>query len=150
MHRQELQVNVSLVRAMLGQIKVNRDIAEVVVSLVIRMVISIDPIVQSEEDFKSETILSLAKYASIIKYIWLRYYLLAMNDKYLYKLGEIQCFFGFQRPPTSAGQEPCGFDKRWPFMYYIRIFLLESLRFSQRIAYKHCPFHSKLHHRTSI
>ena len=51
-HRQELQDSVMAARVIQGQIKANLDIAAAVDSLVIKMVISIDPIVQSEEEFK--------------------------------------------------------------------------------------------------
>ena len=53
-HRQELQVNGMVARVIQGQIKVNLDIAAAVVNLVIKMVISIDPIVQLEGEFKFE------------------------------------------------------------------------------------------------
>ena len=54
LHRQELQVNVMVVQVIQGQIKVNQVIAAAVVSLVIKMVISIGPIVQLDEVFKSD------------------------------------------------------------------------------------------------
>ena len=53
-HRQELQDSVMAAMVIQGQIKANLDIAAAVVSLVIKMVISIEQIVQSEEEFKSE------------------------------------------------------------------------------------------------